>query len=92
MSKEKAVAKQMKKVAQKNQIAFTAAQKALDRVEQAEMLQSGATDQLVEAQVKFLGFFVAFLLSVLQFCLSSSASKCNSIKENYCIYTNFILP
>jgi len=53
VSKEKAVAKQMKKVAVRNQVASAAAQKALDRVEKAEMLQGGATDQLVEAQVRF---------------------------------------
>ena len=52
VSKEKSVAKQMKKVAKKTQFASAAAQKALERVEQAELQQSENTQQLIEAQVR----------------------------------------
>ena len=50
VSKEKAVAKEMSKLAHKNQVASAAAQKALERVEQAELYHSRSAD-LVEAQV-----------------------------------------
>ena len=76
VAKEKAVAKQLKKVTQKNQVASAAAQKALEHVEQAELLQSAAEDQLVEAQVRFLIFFC--------FWETFSPTVCCSLKEIDC--------
>ena len=51
VSKEKAVAKQIRRAAHKNQAASAAIQKALERVELAEAQQSETEQQLLEAQV-----------------------------------------
>ena len=53
MSKEKAVAKQMKRIAKKNQAASTGAQKALNRIELAEIQNTEAAEKLLEAQVSW---------------------------------------